>query len=168
MQSIIIHDADWKVSRLDELVKKGVFSSRAEAYRAGALLVATLPNAHELRSLGQLDSSLFSAHLKRCLSKLREGDSYNAKLELQMVITALRVRALLGPLLGEDAQWTEDYESLANDLSRYDDSLSQFNNFPKKSQTEILEDLRRDIEAILQGIKQNEIPERGKGPKLFR
>jgi hypothetical protein len=156
MHSIIIHDADWKVTRLDELVKKGVFSSRAEAYRAGALLVATLPTAHELSTLGQLDSSLYGLRLKKCLSELKRGNPQGAKMELSMVLTALRVRSLIGPLLGEKNARSEDYESLANDLSHYDETLSQFDKLDKRTQTELIRDLKRDIGALIEGLKEIE------------
>lgn len=156
MHTIIIHDADWKVTRLDELVKKGVFSSRAEAYRAGALLVATLPNAHELSTLGQLDSSLYGAHLKKCIAGLKMGDIGSAKLELEMVLTALRVRALLGPLLAEKNDRSEDYESLANDLSHYDEAISQFDEFDKRTQSELIKDMKRDTSAVIQGARRAE------------
>ena len=141
---------------LDELVKKGVFSSRAEAYRAGALLVATLPGAQKLRVLGQLDDALYGAHLKRCLAELKKLDQGKARLELGMALDALRTRALIGPLLGEKSDWSQDYELLAVDLSHYDQVLSRFDKFDQNTRKGIIEDLGRDIAATLEGLKRVE------------
>ena len=141
---------------LDELVKKGVFSSRAEAYRAGALLVATLPGAQKLRVLGQLDNAIYGTHLKKCVAELKKFDHRKARLELGMALDALRTRALIGPLLGEKVEWSQDYESLAADLSHYEQVLSEFDKFDQNTRKGIIEDLRRDIAATLEGIKSVE------------
>lgn len=99
-------------------------------------------------------------HLKRCLAELRKSDLKKAKLELETVLVALRVRSLIGPLLGEKSSWSVDYESLANDLSHYDAILSEFEKFDRRTRDEIMEDLSGDIKATLEGVKRTEIVKR--------
>ena len=53
-------------------------------------------------------------------------------------------------------EWSQDNESLAAELSHYEQVLSKFDTFDQNTRKVIIEDLRRDIAATPDGIRSIE------------
>lgn len=154
MKLISLHESDWKLSRVDSLVREGVFSSRAEVYRAGALVLVLMSEAQRYAKLDKLDSDLFGKEIKVCLDGLRSRAYGIAKEKLREIADTLKLRAIICPLLND--QNMNNFMTLSETMKKYADLLSKFDSFDKEEQSEIVEEIQRDLSILLEFLKLTE------------
>lgn len=145
MKMITIHESESTLEAIDNLVRKRVFNSRAEAYRAGALLMITVNSARRLALAGRLDSDLYAKEARNCLSMIRKGKFEDARLELGSLEEGLRLKAILGRVNGDDADGTE---TIANGFHRYAEALSSADKMDQGTRQRLMRDLGRDLKAV--------------------
>ena len=159
---ITLKENESRLEAIDTLVKQGVFSSRAEVYRAGALLMITLEDARRLSRLNLLEEGLYGRTVHRCLSMIREGDITGAGSILRQIEEALRLRGLIATLSG--GLDSESVETLADGMGKYADTLARFDAFPDVTRKRMVSDLERDLKAIRNSLRT--IPQEARPPKI--
>jgi len=157
MERILLNDAKSRIEDVDWLVKKGEFSSRAEVYRIGALLMITRPPVRELAKKGQLDLTIFRNHIKTCLSAIKSNDFDKMHDELRFVVDGLIFRELLSSVLSEDNDRIA-FETIREGLTLYEKNLTKINVMDEDTKRNFLSDLTRDLNIlenyIQEGAKQ--------------
>lgn len=154
MKMITLHEADWKLSKIDSLVKEGVFSSRAEAYRAGALMMIYVTEAQKLAKLDKLDADLFGKEVKICVDSLASGQYEIAKAKLEEISETLRLRSVLSVILQDPNR--DVFLTLSDTLKRHSESLAQFENLSPDDRKILLEDIQREMSILHEYLKLGE------------
>jgi hypothetical protein len=142
---ITIHETENTLDAIDNLVRQRVFNSRAEAYRAGALLMITVSSARKLALAGRLDEDLYAKEARNCLSMIRKGKVDGVRMELSNLEEGLRLKSILSRVNGGDG---EGAETVANGFHRYADALSRAEKMDTATRERLMRDLRRDLEAV--------------------
>ncbi len=156
MDLITLHDSQSKISDIDELVQKGEFSSRAEAYRSGALLMITRPKARELSKKGLLDLKLFGKHVKSCLDAIKNDNLDTVKTELNFVINGLMFSELLSTVLDKEKDRIA-FETIREGLTLYETNLSRTSDSDISIKEDFFTDLQRDLTLLEEYVKGNSI-----------
>lgn len=154
MELISLNDAKSRIEDIDELVRNGEFSSRAEVYRTGALLMITRPAARELAKKGQLDRTLFGNHIKTCLNAIKSNDLDKMHDELRFVIDGLIFRELLSTVLSEDKDRIA-FETIREGLTLYEKNLAKINVMDEDTRNNFLSDLTRDLSILENYIEES-------------
>ena len=154
MKLISHHDNESSLGAIDQLVQTGVFSSRSELYRLGAMMVLSVEGARKLAGVGKLDHALLDEEVRNSLRALRSGNVQEALNWLKQIETALRFRATLTPLLGQTNKST--FETLADGVAQYVEVLSNFNSYPAATKRQIVSDIRRDMLTLRHAISLDE------------
>lgn len=154
MKLITLHESDWKLSKIDSIVKEGIFSSRAEVYRSGALLMILMNEAQKLAKLDRLDSELFGREIHMCLESLRQKKYGIMSEKLKEISDTLRLRAIISPLL--DGSDKESFETMSNGIKKYADTVARFNQFDQTTKERMINDLKRDLSAIQYYLEETE------------
>jgi len=155
MKMIGIDESEWKLAKIDSLVKEGVFSSRSEAYRSGALIMCIMDEAQKLAKIDRLDSDLFGREVRFCLKSL-EQKKYQIVIEkLKEISDTIRLRGLLSPLIDTESD-RDSFETLSFSVKKYANTIEQFDSYNETTQRRIIEDLKRDLSAIVYYLEQKE------------
>lgn len=154
MKMITLHESDWKLARIDSLVKEGVFSSRAELYRAGALMMMMMSEAPKYAKLDKLDSDLFGKEIKVCLDGLRTN-SYEIAIEkLKEISDTLKLRAAICPLINDPNK--DIFLTLADTMKKYSELVLKFTQFDKEERNQIIDEVQRELLILLEYLKLSE------------
>ena len=154
MERILLNDAKSRIEDVDELVKRGEFSSRAEVYRIGALLMITRPQVRELAKKGQLDLALFKNHIRTCLNAIKSNDLDKVHDELRFVIDGLIFRELLSTVLSEDNDRIA-FETIREGLTLYEKNLAKINVMDEGTRKNFLSDIIRDLSVLEDYIQES-------------
>lgn len=159
MRMITLHEADWKLSKIDALVKEGVFSSRAEAYRSGALMMIYVTEAQKLAKLDKLDADLFGKEVKICLDSLHENRFEIAREKLDEISDTLRLRSIISPILQDPNK--DAFLTMSDTLKRHSESLSKFESLTPDDREILIEDIKREMSILHEYLKfsQSELVE---------
>jgi Arc/MetJ-type ribon-helix-helix transcriptional regulator len=145
MKMITIHETENTLQAIDNLVRRRVFNSRAEAYRAGALLMITVSSARRLALADRLDAELYAKAAQACLSMMQKGKLDSAREELMNLEEGLRLKAILSRVNGDDM---EGIETIADGFGRYAEALSRAGKLDTVSRQRLMKDLSRDLKAV--------------------
>lgn len=145
MKLITIHETENTLEAIDDLVRQRVFNSRAEAYRAGALLMITVNSARRLALADRLDSELYSKEVRRSLTRIRKGDLDGAREGVKNLEEALRLKAILSRVNGKDEQ---SIETIAEGFHRYSEALAEAKKMDPGTRQRMVKDLSRDLQAV--------------------
>ena len=147
MELISLNDASSRIDDIDELVKRGEFSSRAEAYRTGAILMILRPEVRELARKTQLDPVIFGSHIKMCLDAIKNNELDKLNDELQFVVDGLIFRELLSTVLSEENERIA-FETIREGLTLYRKNLPKINELKDDERKDFLSGLQRDLTAL--------------------
>jgi len=152
---INLHESDWKLSKIDALVQEGVFNSRTEAFRTGALLMITMDNVQQLSKLDKLDSNLFGKEISLCVNALKNKKFDMVYDNLIQISSALSLRATISPLL-DISDDKESFQHTASVIKKYAGVIKKISTYDPKTQQRIADDLKRDLSAIRAYLQSNE------------
>src|SRR2546427_6570263 len=144
---LLLNDDPQKVKAVDKLVAEGAFGSRSEVYRTGAWLLLTIKEARRLTVLDRLEPVRLKGRVQRIINAIDCEDIEATRKGLGWVEEALRLRATLSPLLGEE-DLRDSFETAADGFVRYSETLAKLHEHDAKTKHRILSDLKRDVAAI--------------------
>jgi len=147
MELITLNDARSRIQDIDELVKQGEFSSRAEVYRTGALLLLMSPATRKLVRKLELDTTLFEKHVKNCLSRIKNLDIKSVQTELDFIKSGMMIRELLTSVLGQEKE-KEAYQAFREGLTQYSTALSRFEELKEEEKKVLFSSIANEITAL--------------------
>lgn len=147
MKLIQIYDSANRIRQIDTLVENEEYSSRAEVYRTGALLLLMNHKVKDLIRKSQLDPMIFEKHIKKCLDAVNAKNNLVLLEELRYVINGLTFRELTSLLLGEeDDRMT--FETMREGLQNYEKTLAVFEKLNVESKDVFYTQLSNDIKIL--------------------
>jgi Arc/MetJ-type ribon-helix-helix transcriptional regulator len=146
MKMITIHETENTLQAIDNLVRRRVFNSRAEAYRAGALLMITVSSARRLALADRLDAELYAKAAHGCLLMIQKGKLDSAREKLGNLEEGLRLKAILSRVNGDED--TEGIETIADGFHQYAEALSGAGKLDTATRQRLMKDLSRDLKAV--------------------
>lgn len=147
MNLVPIYDSKDRIAEIDELVKNGVFSSRAEVYRMGAFLMITNQKAREFSKTSQLDPVLFGNHIKECLDFILNKNVSGIENELRFIINGMIFREILFSLQSKENERIV-FETIREGLILYEKTLTKFENLNGSQRTNLFDSLERDLRIL--------------------
>jgi len=173
MQKITLYDSEWKVGKIDELVKSGIFKNREEVYRTGSQIVISKKDAQQFSELNLLELDLFENDVKLCLKAL-QNKKYELVFEkLIQLSKALKLRTMMNLLL-ENSSEKDFLINTASAIEDYANVIKRFEKYDVKTKKRILNDIKRDMSAIqlyleqLDDARQKEIKEQTEESNQFQ
>jgi len=150
MAQISLHDAQWKIDLVDSAVDEGLFTSRAEAYRTGVVLLLAIARSSGSRFVSY-DLTAIQEPIRNALSCVAARRTEDAASHLRSLNRLLIMQSCILRVAGSNQ--AEDYETEANNVSNYRDVLIQIEKFDKETQEIIFEDLTRDLSRISEWVR---------------
>lgn len=150
---ITLHESKSTLEDIDNLVKRGEFSSRAEVYRMGGLLLSTRPEVRELVKRAQLDTMIFRNHIKACLNTIENNIIEKIQDELHFVIDGMIFRELLSSVLSEENERV-GFQTIREGLTMYEKTLPRINEMNETEKKSLLSGLKRDLGALQYYVEQ--------------
>ena len=132
---------------MDSLVDDGEFSSRAEVYRAGSLIMVLQKNARDLLHKSQLDPTIFGKHLKNCLDSIANNNPDSTLDELRFIISGLIFRELTSILLNEYDEKVS-FENFRTGLQNYEKTLMKFEQLKDNEKDIFFPQLKNDLSIL--------------------
>lgn len=153
MEMITVHESKSTLEDIDNLVKRGEFTSRAEVYRMGALLLATRPEVRTLAKRAQLDPMIFRNHIKQCLDAIEKNIVDKIQDKLHFVIDGMIFRELLSSVLSEENE-RAGFETIREGITMYEKTLPKINEMEENERKSFLNGLKRDLSALQYYVEQ--------------
>jgi len=150
MTLISLNEAKWKLDMVDQAVEKGMFRSRAEAYRTGVLMLLAMPKVLQSK-LSDFGLTTIQTPIQDAFSSIREGQIEGAIEALGNLNRALMMQSCMLLMSGSDQ--AEDFETEFVNVSKYRDVLIRFSQYDTDTQEIIKEDLTRDLKRISEWIR---------------
>lgn len=148
MRLISLYDSEWKIQRIDNLVRQGLFASRTEVYRYGSFLMTFMPEARRLASLAEFNSRKFKQKLRQAVEAIDERDIQTVIDELQDLGDGFVIKSFIASILLDKR--AADFESFKDTMRKSVEVLARIDHFDTEEQDTLLKDLKRDLIELME------------------